>query len=556
MRPRIGRRVGGKGGSLAGARHGGGGQGLLENPRGGAAGHAENPRQVPKRQRPGHRPFPLGGLAASAILAIVTLGTSEGKGQTPPTHPPVPSPAAPTPVAAGPRLPLSLADAVFIGLRDNRAVKSAYITRVAEKYDLYVAKGRFYPSAVLDASVEASRDAGVTGTTTVLTPTATWLIPTGAQFQFSWSRFDFSGGGVNEGTDIATLSVTQPLLRGAGIAVNTAPIKIAQLQEKINRLSLKSTVSNTVTNIIVAYRGLLQAQQQLTIAEQSLERSKTQLQTNQALIDAGRMAAAELVQTQADIANQQVALLAAEQERNSAQLALLSLLAMDLHTDVMAADPLKAEHVAIDLDRAIAIALDNRPDYLSQRWALDQARQGLIVAKNDRLWTLSAVGSLQHQTERGGLVAIDPKTGLPVSGLNGFSESVGVELSVPLGDRTLAQAEVQATTGVRTQEVQLADLRQQIEAQVRDAVQGVELTWRQVDAARQARDLASQTLDLEHEKLRAGRASNFEVLSFETSLRAAETQTLSASIAYLDALTLLDQQLGTTLDTWKVSLND
>jgi outer membrane protein TolC len=488
----------------------------------------------------------------------VALWTGAVKGQTPPPHPPVPSPAAPRPTAAGPRLPISLADAVFIGLRDNRTVKSAYIARIAEKYDLYVAKGRFYPTALLSGSIEASRQGGVPGTTTttILTPTATWLIPTGAEFQFSWSRLDLRGGGLNQGTDIANLSVTQPLLRGAGIAVNTAPIKIAELQEKINRLSLKSTVSSTVTGVIVAYRALLQAQQQLTIAQQSLERSKTQLQTNQALIDAGRMAAAEIVQTQAEIANQQVELLQAEQQRNSAQLALLSLLAMDLHTDVVAADPLKTEHVFIDLDRAIAIALDNRPDYLSQRWGLGQARQNLIVAKNDRLWTLSVIGSVQHQTDRGGLVPVDPITGLPVPGLNGLSESIGLELSVPLGDRTLAQAEVQAATSVRSQEVQLADLRQQIEAQVRDAVQGVELTWRQVEAARQARDLAALTLELEREKLRAGRTSNFEVLTFETNLRTAATQALSASIAYLDALTTLDQQLGTTLDTWKVSLND
>ena len=81
------------------------------------------------------------------------------------------------------------------------------------------------------------------------------------------------------------------------------------------------------------------------------------------------------------------------------------------------------------------------------------------------------------------------------------------------------------------------DLQQQIEAEVRDAVQGVELTWRRVEAARQARDLAAQTLDLERERLRAGRTSNFEVLSFETALRAADSQALDAEISYLNAIT-------------------
>jgi outer membrane protein TolC len=492
-----------------------------------------------------------------AMTAIVILSAGAVKGQTPPTSPPAASPPAPTPTATGPRTPISLAEAVFIGLRDNRTVKSAYITRVAEKFDLFVAKTRFQPTALLSASYETGPDTGVSTTTTDLTPTVNWLIPTGAQFQFSWSSLYYvtgGPGGLNEGSQTASVTVTQPLLKGGGIAVNMAPIRVAELQEKVNQLTLKSTVIDTVTNIILAYRALLEAQQQLVIAQDSLERSRSQLATNQALIDAGRMAAAEIVQTQADIANQQVALLEAEQARNSAQLALLRLLAMDLHTNIAAGDPIKVEHIPIDLDRAIAMAIDNRPDYLSEKRTLEEDRLNLMVAKNNRLWTLDALGSVQYQTFSGGLAPGQLADGLPAS-VAGTSASVGFQLSIPIGDHTLAQAEVHATTTLRTQEVQLEDLRQEIEAQVRDAVQGVELTWRRVEAARQARDLAAQTLDIEREKLKAGRTANFEVLAFETSLRAADSQALDASIAYLNAITGLDQQLGTTLDTWKISLN-
>ncbi|MDR3507323.1 MAG: TolC family protein [Caulobacteraceae bacterium] len=474
------------------------------------------------------------------------------KAQTAPPHPPVASPPAPAPTAQGPRLEISLADAVFIGLRDNRTVKSAYVARVSQKYDLFVSEQRFHPTALLTASTQTDRQGHTTSSTLNLNPTVSWLAPTGAQFQFGWSRLDQHAPGANQTTDLASFTVTQPLLKGGGLAVNAAPIRIAELQERINRLSLKSTVSNTVTSIVVAYRALLQTQEQLVIARESLKRSQDQMRTNQALIDAGRMAAAEIVQTEADIANQQVALLQAEQQRNSAQLALLRLLAMDLHTDIVAADHIEAHHVGIDLDQAITIALDGRPDYLSQRRSLEQARQSLMLAKNNRLWDLSLVGSVQHQSLRGSsAITTTPSAALPDT-----SGSLGLELRIPLGDYTLQQGEVQAATTVRTQEIQLEDLRQQIEAQVRDAVQGVELSWRQVEAARQARDLAKRTLDLEHEKLEAGRASNFEVLTFEANLRAADTQELSASISYLNALTQLDQQLGATLDTWKVGLND
>ena len=490
----------------------------------------------------------------AAILTVAVLASpvaALAQGQT------VAAPLAASPQATGPRLSLSLADAVLIGLRDNRTVRSAYLSRVAEEYDLFVARRRFAPTALIDARAEATRQDGAHGSNTQFTPSAAWLVPTGAQFQFVWSRVDLRTPGTRLGTDTTLIGVRQPLLRGAGLAVNRAPIVQAELQDRIDRLALKSTVSNTVSTIIMAYRTLLQAQEQLTIARQSLDRSRAQLETNQALIDAGRMAAAELVQTQADIANQQVAFLAAEQQRNSAQLGLLRLLAMDLHTDVVAGDALAPEHVDIDLGAAIATALDNRPDYLAQKSAVEQARQALLLARNGRLWDLSVDASVQRLDTRGGGVVVDPVTGAPLPAANlpgGTNSAVGVQLRIPLGDYSLKQREVHASTALRIQETQLDEQGQRVEAEVRDAAQGVELAWRRLETARQARDLAARSLEVATAKLQAGRASNFEVLSFDNALRAAQGQALGAEIAYLDATTLFDLQLGTTLETWKIDL--
>jgi outer membrane protein TolC len=495
---------------------------------------------------------------AAALTALATLiAAHPGWAIAQPPRAPVSSPPSPPPSPIGPRLPLSLADAVFIGLRDNRTVKSAYINRVAEKYDLFVAEARYRPTALIIGNAQANRQGDAHGSTILLNPTASWLLPTGATFDFGWTRQTSRSQGVGYTSEVATLSLNQPLLRGAGSAVNNAPIRLAQLQETINRLNLKATVSGTVSNIIMAYRSLAQTQQQLVLARQSLERSNAQLSTNQALIDAGRMAAADIVQTQADIASQQVALLQAEQQRNSAQLALLTLLAMDLHTDIVASDTLDAEHVTVDLQQAVAVALDNRPDYLGQRRALEQARQNLIIARNNRLWDVSLYGAAQHQADRGDPI-LDPISGAPLAGagLARTSGGVGIQFRIPLGDYSLRQGEIQASTLVSTQELQVENLGQRVEAQVRDAVQGVELAWRQVEAARLARDLAARALDLERERLQAGRASNFEVLTFEGNLRTADLQALTASISYMNALTALDQQLGTTLNTWKIDLRD
>ena len=80
--------------------------------------------------------------------------------------------------------------------------------------------------------------------------------------------------------------------------------------------------------------------------------------------------------------------------------------------------------------------------------------------------------------------------------------------------------------------------------------------WPLPTVASPASSLAARTLEAETTKLRAGRSSNFQVVTFQDQLRVAENAALTALVGYLDALVTLDQQLGTTIDTWQIQLND
>ena len=484
-------------------------------------------------------------LLAALVLA---LAPEAGWAQRVSAPSQVASPPPPAPTPSGQRLSLSLAEAIALGLRDNRTIRSAYLERIAQKFDLTVAERRFVPRLDIAAQASNERLDGETIDHLSLAPTATWLTPTGASLRFSWARVtDRPDGGRTAGSEVSSLTIDQPLLRGAGLAVNLAPIRGARLQEQINQLALKATVSDTVTAIVLTYRALAQAQAQVKLAEASLARTNDLLETNRALIQAGRMAAADIVQAESGLANQQVALLQAQQQQASAQVALLRLLAVDQHTNVVAGDAIAAEHVDIDLDRVIALGLDNRMDVLAQRKALEQSRLALMLARNDRLWDVSVFGGVQNRRDVGGLSG-DPDLG--------DSRLLGVQVAIPLGDFTARQAVIRSDINLRTSTLRLEELQQGVEAQVRDATQAVESNWRQLEAARRAKTLSAQAVDIAREKLKAGRASNFEVLSMQADLRAADTQELSAAIAYLNALTILDQQLGSTLDTWRIALND
>lgn len=460
----------------------------------------------------------------------------------------VPSPVASVTVPAGTAVPagqpleLTLDEAVALALRYNRNVRSAYLQRVVQRFDLRVAERAFVPRGEIGAEVAQRRYDGRTYDEVTSQASASWQTPLGGQLGFLWSRSEIDG---NASYEASGISLTQPLLRGGGLAVNMAPIRIARLQEEINRLQLEATVSGTVTTVITSYRNLVQAQEQVRLAEASLERTRDLLMTNRALIDAGRMAETDIVQTESGVANQEVALLQARQQLTSAQLALLQLLALASRTNVVAVDDMHAARVDVDLDTAMATAFASRIDLLAQRIALEQTRQSLIVARNARLWDVSLVASATRDD------------GPQFWRRNDQTDtSVGLRLSVPLGDLSRKQTWISAETNLQTAELAFDELKQSVESQVLDAVQQVEASWLRVEAARRAKNLSERALEIAQEKLRFGRASNFEVLSLQADLRAADAQELAANISYLNALTALDQQIGSTLDTWRISLND
>lgn len=481
-----------------------------------------------------------------ALIALVIIAAFQAAhASAPQMMPPVSSPPS-TPVPTGAPVPVALVEAVAIGLRSNRGIRSAYLERVAQKFDLRVAESRFFPRLDIAAGVNVEQFGDESETNSSLTPTVSWFAPTGANVAFVWDRRTREGLG-GDASETSTLSVSQPLLRGGGLAVARSPLRVARLQEEVNRLGLEATVINTVTSIILSYRTLVQAQEQVRLSMIARERTRDLLETNRALIDAGRMAAADIVQTESQLANQEVAVLQAEQAKISAQLALLQLLAVSPRTNIEATDAIDVEYVSIDLEETIDLALASRTDVRAQAIALVQNEENLRLARNNRLWSLSVFGRVSRQD------GFDAPFN---SGASRTDSAAGLQLDIPIGDFSLRQGEIRARTQVRTGELRFDELLQSVEAQIRDAVQRVDASWLQVQAARRARRLSERALELEREKFRAGRASNFEVLSFEADLQNADTQELNAEITYLNALTALDQQIGSTLRTWRIVLND
>jgi outer membrane protein TolC len=457
-------------------------------------------------------------------------------------------PSQPEPITPQPGIQLTLADIVVLAVQNNTDIKNAYLERIAQRQNLAIAEDKFIPNLTPNVSFNIERfGSGATTSTSAdlgLGASVSVNIPTGARLSFGWdtqtqtsNRNNFIDNINNDilGQNLQ-LRFTQPLLRGAGTAVNRASIDIARLDERANIQALKSTLINTITSAILGYRDLLQAQEQLEIERLSLESARQILQINQALIDAGRIAPVEIVQSQTEVANRELSLLAAQNTLASAKLALLDILDIGQNLDIVAVERIVLSSISPELNKLKTVAFQNRPDYLQAQLRLEIAKLDQLVADNNRRLNLDFDARYDNSVSSSSQLA------------------AGLVFSHTFGDRTAERDFQRSRVNFLQARNSLENLRQSIEIQVTDRVRDVNLRLSEVRLAQQARELSERQLQIEQERLKLGRGEIFQVVTFQSNLVEAKNRELTAIIAYLNALTGLDQTVGTTLDTWNVTI--
>lgn len=447
-------------------------------------------------------------------------------------------------------LALTLSDVVILALENNRPLKNAYLERIAQQQDLAVAEDKFNPNLTPTVSVSIGQF-GANPTTTDgdlgLGATVAVKIPTGGELSFSWATNSQplvqNGLGINTNDDPfgqnLQLRFSQPLLRGAGININRASIDVARLTEQINILNLKSILINTITESIIAYRELLRSQEQLKIAQLSLQSAKESLENYRVLIEAGRLAPVDIVQAQTDIANKEVRLIDAQNNLASARLTLLNILDIDQDTIIVPADSPQAINVALDSTKLSQLAFKNQPDYLKAQLDIERTKLGLLQAENNRLWDLN----------------FNTSYGYTLNDSNKSDARVGLSLSRDLGDLTVEQNFQRSRINTLQAENTLQEQRESLEIQLKDRIRDAQLSFAQVELAQKATQLSEKQLEIAREKQKLGRdITVFELIRLEDDLVQARNVELNATIDYLNALTRLDQTLGTTLETWQVTI--
>ncbi len=302
------------------------------------------------------------------------------------------------------------------------------------------------------------------------------------------------------------------------------------------------------------------------------------LDKNKRSVEVGTLAPMDILSAQAEVATREADLIQAETAVKNAedQLKVLLNLPEDEARAIASVKPLDtppAEERKVDLDEALATALELRPDLAATKIGVDIQALAVRYQRNQMLPDLNLSASFSG----GGLSGTqliyqddNPLTGIVIGtipgGISGALKdsfrfkypnwSLGLTLNIPVANFTSQANYVLAKVGLRQQVLTFENQKQQLYLEIKNAVRAVESNFKRITAYRVARELAEQKLAAEEEKLSVGQSTNYIVLTYQRDLTDARISELNAIVTYSISLAALDHSMGTSLRNRNVKLSD
>lgn len=316
----------------------------------------------------------------------------------------------------------------------------------------------------------------------------------------------------------------------ANMQATEADLQTQELQIRLSVMSLYLQV-------------LLQKEMQ-AVADSALSESCRTLHKDSLLVAANRLAEGELYAIQAQVAQEELRLVQAE---NSLRMALLDLAqALNIQEDgfeivTLPADQLQGDLVASS-DEIYRMALTYRPEIRALKYSIAANEAALKRAKAGYSPSLSlsaGVGSNYYKMQ--GL----PNAPIGEQLSDNLNGSVGLNLSVPIYDKmntpnAVKQQKLTLDNARIALEQRKQALRKDIEQAYYDAVSSAS----ELQSARKSEHSTCQAMLYTSQKYDAGRASSYDLTSAKTAYMTAVSARLRAEYTYYFRLRILQFYQG------------
>jgi outer membrane protein len=371
-------------------------------------------------------------------------------------------------------------------------------------------------------------------------------------------------------------TVTQPLLRGFGLAVNRRFIRISKNEQRIANLLVQQQLIATVYGVVRLYTDLVALYEDVKVKEETLASAEKLYADTKAEVDEGTQAPVELTRANAQVYSIRQDLIDSRGllEEQEAIVKNVITRRTDNDPEILNARIIPTDTIEVPaaeeippLQNLVAEAYTNRPDLRQAGLQVDNTQISLQGSRNELRPEIDLVGTAQNSALAGQLNPLLPAIDSPLIGGYGTAleqlatrkfptYGVGLNITLPLRNR-VAQADVaRDEILLRQGQVLEEQLRKQAQLEVEDAVIAMRRARASYDAAVQTEKLQQESLDVEQAKFAVGASTSFFIIQYESFLAQAQSTVVVAKSSYLKARAALQRATGTILADNHVSLVD
>ncbi|MDT5123713.1 MAG: hypothetical protein QOC96_3195 [Acidobacteriota bacterium] len=544
--------------------------------------------------------------------------------EPPPISPDYQAPQRPLPSAervgvdVSDQLPLTLNDAIRMALKSSNDIDESRIDVQIAEFNLRAARGVYDPLLSSEdyyerATTPTSSTLGGAGSSGAVTQTDEvgsmrlgGFSPWGGgsyEFDFSSTRLTTTNQNVRLNPQFptaATLTYTQPLLRGFRFDINRRNIEIAKKNLSLSDAQFRQRAIDVITQVEQSYWDLAFALRNLQVQIDAVKQARIQVESNKRLVEKGVLAPIDIVAATTQVTTFEQNVYTAQASVTTAENILKTLILPD-RTQAMwsraitPVTPVNLDAPRVPLETAVKAALDNRQDLAQLRTSADINGLNVRYFREQTKPQVDLVGTYTTQGLAGTLVtpSTTPSTTsvltervndlsvlaglqpLPATTtstvapnlVGGYTQSlrdlfaqnyptarIGVRISLPIRNR-VAKANL---GGALAQGSRLGDqirqAEQLIEADVRNSLQAVRSGEARLASAAASRSSAEQQYESQQRQFRAGTTTVFLVLQSQTTLLAAHANELQAQTDLNKAIAQFQRSTGTTLTVNNVAV--
>jgi outer membrane protein TolC len=372
-----------------------------------------------------------------------------------------------------------------------------------------------------------------------------------------------------------SVTLTQPLLKGRGPAVNRRYLRIARTDRKISRLLFEQQVMDTVYGASRVYFDLVSLGENVLVKQEALRAATRQREDEEAQEKLGTLAPIDLTQAVALESSSRYDLIQAQGLYRQEEIVLRHLLLRTASPvfkaefgEIVPTDRITVpdQPEAMDVDALVKQGLAQRPDLAQAQLQIETGHINVNASRNNtrpqvNLYAnVETRGASEQPYEQlgtaGSGVATTPTTlatgGLKVSSI----VQAGVQLTLPLRNRVAESDAARDALELRQVQARTEKLAAQVREEIETAVVALETAQAAFQTATQSRQYQEKLLDAERDKLSVGQSTDLLVLQNQAYLAQARSTEIAARSNWMKARLQLDHALGALLEKNHIELDD